>query len=239
MSLGKPLSIGIAHRVLALIALMAISMIVLAGIRLVELNRTLVEQKQTELRQLGESAVAIAAAYHAEAEAGGTSVEEAQRAALQAIGAMRYSGTEYFWVNDMHPTMVMHPIKPELDGSDLTGFKDPAGKHLFVEFVKMVEAQQAGFVGYLWPKPGQEQPVPKESYVQGFAPWGWVIGTGVYIDDLEAAFWKQATLESGVIALILLVMGGVSLLVARSITRPIAGRSRRMRNLAEGDLDSE
>ncbi|MEX2629065.1 MAG: cache domain-containing protein [Tistlia sp.] len=239
MSLGKPLSIGIAHRVLALIALMAISMIVLAGIRLVELNRTLVEQKQTELRQLGESAVAIAAAYHAEAEAGGTSVEEAQRAALQAIGAMRYSGTEYFWVNDMHPTMVMHPIKPELDGSDLTGFKDPAGKHLFVEFVKMVEAQQAGFVGYLWPKPGQEQPVPKESYVQGFAPWGWVIGTGVYIDDLEAAFWKQATLESGVIALILLVMGGVSLLVARSITRPIAGMSRRMRNLAEGDLDSE
>jgi methyl-accepting chemotaxis protein len=236
MSFKKLASFGIAHRVFALILLMAASMVVVTGIRLYQLDTELVDQKRTELRQLVESAVAIAGDYHKRAEAGEMSMEEAQRAALSAIGAMRYNGSEYFWVNDMGPVMVMHPIKPELNGQDLSGFKDPSGFHLFNAFVKTVQAQQAGFVGYLWPKPGQEQPVPKESFVQGFAPWGWVIGTGVYIDNLNAVFWEKATLEAGMITLILLVMGVISLFMARSITKPINGMSNAMRTLAGGDL---
>src|SRR5690606_23629972 len=150
---------------------------------------------------------ALAAAYHAQAESGAMTVQEAQRAALAAIGAMRYNESDYFWVNDMHPVMVMHPINPKLDGQDLSDYKDPDGFHLFNEFVKAVQAEGAGFVPYLWPKPGHELPVPKESYVKGFAPWGWVIGTGVYIDDLEAAFWQRAKVESGMVAIILLAIG--------------------------------
>ncbi len=237
MSFKKLTSFGIAHRVFALILLMAASMVVVTGIRLYQLDIELVEQKRNELRQLVESAVAVAGSYHERAEAGEMSMEEAQRAALAAIGAMRYNDVEYFWVNDMGPVMVMHPIKPELDGQDLSGFKDPAGFHLFNAFVETVKAQQAGFVGYLWPKPGEEQPVPKESFVQGFAPWGWVIGTGVYIDNLNAIFWQKATLEAGMIALILVVMGAISLFMARSITKPINGMSNAMRTLAGGDLD--
>jgi methyl-accepting chemotaxis protein len=238
MSLSKKLSFGIAHRVLSLIVLMAVSMIVLTGIRLYELNVELVEQKRNELRQLGESAVAIADSYHKRAEAGEMTMEEAQQAALTAIGDMRYNGSEYFWVNDMQPVMVMHPIKPELNGQNLADFKDPAGLHLFNEFVKVVQAQQAGYVGYLWPKPGAELPVPKESFVKGFAPWGWVIGTGVYIDDLDATFWDQAMVEAGMIAMFLLIIGGISLLVARSITKPIHGMSRAMGELANGNLEA-
>jgi hypothetical protein len=94
-------SFGIAHRVLALIALMAISMIALAGIRLVDLRTSLVEQKQNELRQLVESAVAVADSYYKRAQAGEMTMEEAQGAALSAIGAMRYNGSEYFWVIGM------------------------------------------------------------------------------------------------------------------------------------------
>jgi len=237
MSLKKMMTFGIAQRVLALILLTALGMMLLTGIRLYQLDTDLVEQKRTELRQLVESAVAIADSYHKRAEAGEITVEEAQRAALSAIGAMRYNGVEYFWVNDMRPVMVMHPIKPELDGQDLSGFKDPAGFHLFNAFVKTVQAQQAGFVGYLWPKPGADQPVPKESYVQGFAPWGWVIGTGVYIDDLDAIFWREAMLEAGMIAAVLLVIAAISFLVARSITGPIRGMSRSMGELAKGHLE--
>jgi len=236
MTKSRFVSFGIAQRVFSLIALMAVSMIVLTGIRLYNLDVGLVEQKRTELRQLVESAVAIADSYHKRAEAGELSQEAAQQAALSAIGAMRYNGTEYFWVNDMGPVMVMHPIKPELVGQDLSGFKDPSGFHLFSAFVKTVEAQKAGFVGYLWPKPGSDKPVPKESYVQGFAPWGWVIGTGVYIDDLSAAFWQQAKVEAALIAGILLVIGAISFFVARGITRPINGMSGAMRALAGGDL---
>jgi methyl-accepting chemotaxis protein len=218
---------------------MTISMIALAGIRLVDLRHNLVEQKQSELRQLVESAVAVADSYYQRAESGEMTVEEAQAAALSAIGGMRYNESDYFWVNDMQPAMVMHPIKPALNGNDLSGFKDPAGLFLFNEFVKVVRAQKAGFVTYLWPKPGSEQPVPKESYVKGFAPWGWIVGTGVYIDDLDAAFWQEAKRDGGVIALLLLVIGAVSLFVARSITGPIKGICGAMRSLAQGDLDRE
>ena len=236
MSLSKKRSFGIAHRVLSLIVLMSVSMIALMGIRLYELKGELVEQKRTELRQLVESAVAIADSYHKRAQAGEMTMEEAQRVTLTAIGDMRYNGAEYFWVNDMQPVMVMHPIKPELDGQNLSGFKDPAGFHLFNAFVKTVQTQQAGFVGYLWPKPGADQPVPKESFVQGFAPWGWVIGTGVYIDDLDAIFWDKAMIEAGMIAVFLLIIGGISLLVARSITQPIHGMRHAMGELANGNL---
>jgi methyl-accepting chemotaxis protein len=81
--------------------------------------------------------------------------------------------------------------------------------------------------------------VPKESYVQGFAPWGWVVGTGVYIDDLDAIFWQEAASEGGTIAVILFVIGAVSLFVAHSITKPIKGMSLSMRSLADGNLDAE
>ncbi len=236
MPLSRKVSLRIAHRVFALIVLMAASMIAITGIRLYQLDSELVGQKRNELRQLVETTVALAASYHARAEAGEMTMQEAQQAALMDIGAMRYNESDYFWINDMHPTMVMHPINPKLDGQDLSGYKDPEGFELFNEFVKAVRAEGAGFVPYLWPKPGHELPVRKESYVKGFAPWGWVIGTGVYIDDLEAAFWQRAKFESGMVALILLVIGAISLLVARSITKPINGMSSSMRELAGGNL---
>ena len=82
----------------------------------------------------------------------------------------------------MQVHMLMHPIRPELDGKDLSGTTDPTGKHLFVSFVDTVKKDGQGFVEYLWPKPGHNQPVAKVSYVKGYAPWGWVVGSGVYVD---------------------------------------------------------
>ena len=84
----------------------------------------------------------------------------------------------------MQVHMLMHPIRPELDGKDLSGTTDPTGKHLFVSFVDTVKKDGQGFVEYLWPKPGHDQPVAKVSYVKGYAPWGWVVGSGVYVDDV-------------------------------------------------------
>ena len=110
---------------------------------------------------------------------------ETRKEAIEAIRALRYGGNEYFWINDMKPVMVMHPIKPELEGKDLSENKDPAGLRLFVEFVNVVKANGAGFVMYLWPKPGSDTPVPKVSYVEGFEPWGWIIGSGVYVDNVR------------------------------------------------------
>ena len=109
-----------------------------------------------------------------------------KKEALVAIKEIRYGKSGYFWINDSNPTMLMHPIKPALDGKDLTAVKDPNGKHLFVEMSKVSNASaEGGLVKYVWAKPGKSTPQDKFSYVQRFAQWDWIIGTGVYVDDIE------------------------------------------------------
>ena len=108
----------------------------------------------------------------------------AKKNVLEQIKVLRYDGDNYFWINDMHPKMIMHPFKTELDGQDLSDFQDPNGKHLFVAFVEeIVREKGEGMVPYLWSKPGEDDPVAKVSYVKLFQPWDWVIGTGIYVDD--------------------------------------------------------
>jgi methyl-accepting chemotaxis protein len=116
------------------------------------------------------------------------SPEAGKKQVFGLIKALRYGpeNKDYFWINDLHPRMVMHPYKSELDGQDLTENKDPNGKKLFVEFAKVAKASGEGFVDYLWPKYGADKPQPKLSFVKLFKEWGWVIGTGLYIDDIDA-----------------------------------------------------
>ncbi len=113
---------------------------------------------------------------------------EQQQEAARLIADLRYGpkNKDYFWINDLHPRMVMHPYKPKLNGKDLSGVKDPNGKHLFVEFVKVCRDKGEGYVDYYWPKYGSDQPQPKLSFVKLFKQWDWIIGTGVYIDDIDS-----------------------------------------------------
>ncbi|MGY4450551.1 HAMP domain-containing protein/uncharacterized protein YoxC [Bradyrhizobium sp. i1.3.1] len=135
----------------------------------------------------------------------------------------------------MAPKMVMHPIKPELDGKDLSGMKDPAGNALFMGFVDVVNKQGAGFYSYLWPKPGFEQPVGKISYVKGFAPWGWIIGTGIYLDDVDAVFRQNATTFAYICLAVLVLVLACSFVIGRSVTRPLANITALTERLAAGD----
>lgn len=132
--------------------------------------------------------------------------------------------------------MVMHPIKPELDGKDLSSFADPNGKKIFVEFAKIGQAG-GGQVDYLWPKPGSDKPQPKISYVRGFAPWGWVIGSGVYVDDIEAAIWGHAKTLIAICAGIVLLVMIANTLLGRSISLPIKSAIGVMKDIAEDRLD--
>jgi methyl-accepting chemotaxis protein len=127
-------------------------------------------------------------------------------------------------------------MKPEMNGNDISSFKDPNGKALFVDMVSAVKKDGAVFVPYEWPKPGLDKPQPKLSYVGGFAPWDWVIGTGVYIDDLRAQSWastRRALIAAG---LVLLLTLAVSIIVARRITRPLQQMTITMNALARGGL---
>ena len=142
---------------------------------------------------------------HARQVSGELTEAQAQALAKQAISKLRYDDKEYFWINDLRPHVVMHPIKPELDGKDAAGIKDPNGVALFVAFADTVKQSGGGFVAYQWPRPGSEQPVDKLSYVLGFQPWGWVVGTGVYVDGvMERAKATWAKL-GGIVAMALLL----------------------------------
>ena len=158
---------------------------------------------------------------------------------MARVAALRYGSNDYFWINDMHPKMVMHPIRAEMNGNDLSTYKDPNGKLLFVDFVDTVRKNGAGFVPYEWPKPGFDKPQPKLSYVVGFAPWNWVIGTGVYIDDLNAQTWVSTQRSLIIVGLILLFTLAVSIFVAGSITAPLRRMTAAMNDLAGGKLAVE
>ena len=141
------------------------------------------------------NALSIVESEYAASQSGQLSVEAAQADAQHALAAMRYGDGDYFWINDMQPRMIMHPLKPEMNGRDLSDYKDPTGKKLFVEMAQVAQASGSGFVSYEWPKPGKDAPQPKLSYVAEFKPWGWVIGTGVYVDDLNELFFTQLKTE--------------------------------------------
>ncbi|QUS42524.1 methyl-accepting chemotaxis protein [Tardiphaga alba] len=202
------------------------------------LGDSLKQQRQSELTHLTQLALGIAQEEYATVQRGAASDEAARKTAAARIGKLRYGADDYFWINDMHPKMVMHPIKPELNGADLSGNKDPNGKRLFVDFTDVVKTQKAGFVDYLWPKPGKEAPQPKLSYVVGFEPWGWVIGTGVYIDDLQAQVWSSARTVMIAALAVIVTLGLLAWMIGRSITAPLGRLAARMRGLADGALDA-
>ena len=236
-SLARRFPMSIGHKIYSLIALCFVGLVVMTCLGSREMTDGLDHQKQVELKHLTEMALGIVKEEHAAVQAKGVAEAEAQKRALARVGALRYGNNDYFWVNDMQPRMVMHPMKPEMNGNELSSFKDPNGKALFVEFVNAVKKDGAGFVGYEWPKPGLDKPQPKLSYVAGFAPWGWVVGTGVYIDDLRAQSW--ASTQRGLMAagVILLLTLAASILVARRITIPLQKMTTTMNALARGKLD--
>jgi len=195
----------------------------------------LYEGRRNELQTAVETAWGII--DHYSREAGETlSVAEAQALALAALRATRYGDDAYFWINDTQPKMVMHPISPALEGQDLSAKKDPDGKALFMEMVKVAQNAGAGFVNYQWEKPGHDQPQPKISYVKLHPKWGWIIGSGLYVDDLEAAinqvFWS-------VMAVLLAAIGvsiGLVFFLARMVSRPMHRAVEMIEAMEKGHL---
>ncbi|MBB1074249.1 cache domain-containing protein [Rhodoferax sp. 4810] len=230
----------IARRLTLLIASAMLGVVALASVFLWSERALILQERETAVRQTVELAHGLLTHFHGLETQGKLPPDEARSQAMQAVRGLRYSGAEYFWINDMQPTMVMHPIKPELDGKDLSGFKSPTGQLIFVDFVKQVKTGGDGFVPYLWPKPGETDPVQKISYVKGFQPWGWVIGSGVYVDTVNAAVWSRALGFAGGTLLLVGLLFGFGTLIARSILRQLGGEpsyvSALTERIARGEL---
>ena len=233
----KALTIGGRINLLALVTV--VGLLVVTALALFRLDAVMRDDIADRTKKSVEIAHSVVAYYQGEEAAGRMSRDQAQTAAKAAVGAMRYGQDDYFWINDMHPTMVMHPMKPALNGKDLSENKDADGVLMFKEFVAVVQKDGEGFVEYQWAKPNQDGASPKISYVKGFAPWGWVIGSGVYTDQIAAAVGKSALALGSMALLVLLVVGAAGWFIGRSVSGPVVALERRMRGLAEGDTASE
>ncbi|OWJ97485.1 chemotaxis protein [Pseudomonas sp. A46] len=225
-------------RRLWLILIVAVLMLVALGVvMLQQIHHDLYQDKELKTRHVVETAAGVLKYYQGLEAAGTLSREQAQKQAMEAIRALRYGQGDYFWINDLTPRMVMHPTNAKLEGQDLSGYKDPDGKPLFNDMVRVARDQGAGFVGYRWPRPGSSEPIPKVSYVQLFEPWGWVLGSGIYIDDMLGEFRAQAMRASLVGLAIAVLMGLLVILIARSITRPLNEVVAAMADIANGEGD--
>ena len=229
-------NLRINRKIMLIVLASAVGFAIVLATTLTSLKQQLLDGHRHQVQSVVESAVAMVASYHHMQELGQISEEEAQQRAKSAVRAMRFGSNDYVWINDMTPKMVMHPIKPELDGKELSGMRDPNGLALFTAMTDTVKANGAGFVSYFWAKPGFSDPVAKISFVKGFQPWGWVLGSGVYLDDVDAAFMREAALIGGGIVVVILCCVLISLVVSNRTSRPIERLNHQMVAIAQGDL---
>jgi methyl-accepting chemotaxis protein len=228
--------IMIRHRLWLLIAL---TMAMLAGISAVSLfnqRDSAIGERRQKTRALTESALLLIRHYGALASSGKMDIAAAQEAAKGAVGALRYDGDNYFFIVDTAHRMIRHPMKPELEGKDLSGLKDANGVLIIVEAVAAAKRAKWEFVDYIWPRGAGSLAVPKVSTSALYEPWGWVVSTGIYVDDVDAEFrsglLRTAAIFAGIAGILLLFAWRIVL----SITRPLGEAQEVARRIAGGDL---
>ncbi len=213
----------------ALPAILSVVLFVLAIflILIPAVENQMLQGKKETTQELTRSAISIVDEYYGEEVAGTLTREQAQAEAKVRIEQLRWGdeGKDYFWITDMHPTMVMHPYLPELDGQDLTSYQDKAGNYLFVDMVDVVKESGSGYVEYYWQyKDDPTRIVKKLSYVEAFSPWQWVVGTGIYLDDVQAAI---ASVQRNLIFVSLAIAVAVALLLLYSLRSSLKIERRR------------
>ncbi|WP_334028051.1 methyl-accepting chemotaxis protein [Alteromonas sp. P256] len=216
-----------------IVALIALLFIVLTGIILTKHYDALKQKSYDENKHLVEVVHTMLNTFAAMEPDESVAKEKA----LAAVKGLRYDKGNYFWIQDSTPTMVMHPLKPQLDGRDLRTFKDGNGKAFFVDMANSVKAQGDGFVDYVWPLPGEDAPTEKISYVKEFEPWGWTIGSGIYLTHLneEYAHMRNLMIVFCIVSVMLVV--ALVYIIGGSIAKPVQEITERMKDISQGEGD--
>jgi len=222
-------------QIVLIIGLMLCGMMFIFAAGLITLHDRTLEERQNAVRNLTESAHSLVSYYVDEAKAGRMSEDSAKQAALAALRAVRYGDNEYFFGIGLDGIQVLQPVDAKVVGKFRLDVPDAKGKLYFKEFVE-VGKSGGGFVEYYRNKPGDTTPLPKISYVKLVAPWGWVIGTGLYTDDVRSAFLSTAALEGLAVLLIVIVVFGAAYFITRDSSATLIKVSAAIRSLAEGDL---
>ncbi|RYD05896.1 hypothetical protein N752_08350 [Desulforamulus aquiferis] len=198
MKLFKEKKLNIGSK-LMLIGLIPVVLFIFLNLFLIipELKKDIFNEKDLQIKELVESGYSILEHYQSLEQNGTLSRQEAQEHAMAAIKKMKYGEDGYFWIDNTDYVVVMHPVSPQLDGTNRYETKDAKGKLLVREFVDgAVKNQAEGYFADFWfPKPGTTEAYPKRGYHKLFAPWNWIISTGIYVDDVDSIINKKLSLS--------------------------------------------
>lgn len=230
-------NLRISSKLLMMVGLAALGVIAVAGVGLSVLKDNLLEDRKAKLQDIVLLArQAVERDYESSRKAGLSEADALERGRA-LLRSLRFGKEDYFLAFGPDGALSVHP-NPKVEGKDLNNSPDSDGVYYTRELIEQGK-NGGGFVSYRFARPGSDVPVPKVSYATGFKPYGWVIASGIYIDDVAAIFWQQVWRIGALVAVALLLVIGMSFLLGRSIVKPILGMTAAMRKIAEGDTSIE
>ena len=219
-----------------------LSLLCLVGISIYDAYQTRamrLGERKADLTHVSENALSVVKTFADQAAAGTMPVAEAQKRAMDAIRNMRYGEDGYFQIINSRPTVLMHPINPAMNGQDLSDFKDPNGVYVFRDIVSIVKRDGKGFTAYSTVKPGTAEASPKIAYNLTYQPWDWILSTGLYVDDLDAAFRSSLYQSLGILVILAGALSAVVVLLNRGIFRSLGGEPSYAAEIANQIADND
>lgn len=227
----------ISSRLLLMLGLAVIATILMFMFALLSIEELLLKEKQDKLSSLADAGEKVIAQYYDQSKQGMISEADAKAAAIVALDALRYSGNEYFWTINRDGLMVQHAFAKKLVGTNVLAMKDPNGVQLFKLMVTGTQSSEYALIEYMWNKPNTTEPSPKMSVVKRFEPWGWIVGTGIYVDDIQQEKMAFSGEYLFIAVLVWLPVIFLLIIISRSISIPMQQTISAFENIGRGEGD--
>jgi methyl-accepting chemotaxis protein len=226
-------NLRISYKLMMMIGLSVLGIAAMAGMGLSALWDNLMEDRRGKLQDIVTVArEALDHDYQLSRQAGLSDAQAMERGSA-LLRTMRFSKDDYVYANDSKGISVSNP-NPKVEGKNMFDVADPDGI-FFVRKQLEIAAKGGGFLSFRFPRASGGEPLPKLTYAVEFKPFGWIVGAGIYVDDVNAIFWEHARSMAMLVVLALLVVGGLFFLLGRSIVNPINAMTMAMRKIAQGD----
>ncbi len=229
--------IKISSRLLIMLGIAGVATTFMFLFSLHSIDNLLHEEKRHKLIALVDVADSIVSHYYDLSQQGKISEEEAKSSALNMLDGLRYAHNEYFLTISTVGIMLQHPFAKAIVGKNQLNMQDPNGLYVTKDWIEKTAANEYGTIYYMWNKPNEQQPSPKVSIVKRFKPWGWMLGTGIFIDDIEQDKIDFSTEYIMFMVLISIPVLILLLIISRSITIPMQQTITAFENIANGDGD--
>ena len=238
--IGLPRNMSLKTRLYALLISMLLGLFALGAYSVYELRQQMLAEKRLAIRAVVNSAIGVLQHQYELQQAGKLTQEEAQQVAKNSLRNSRFNAEDYLFIYDFAGTTMMHGTRPEREGKNTLETTDPTGKAYIKDWIDLLKRNGEASMDYVFAKPGTDKPIPKIAYAKVFAPWGWWVATGVYIEDVDAAFWENASKSIAYVAVAGVLLGILGWTINRSVQQQLGGEpalaAAQVEQFAQGDL---